>query len=125
MNAENLSFDFNENVAMPFDHKLIRDILRGQHPGAQRAICQTDLAAVSGIPKRKVRDIIKDLIEQFGQPIGTMYGKVGGYFWIENKTEADLTCKQITDACISGLARVAALKKITLRELVGQLDLGL
>ncbi len=114
----------NENVAMPFDHQMIRNIIRGQHPGAIKAISQADLAAVSRIKKRRCRQIIKELIEQFGCPIGTLYTRVGGYYWITSKTEAAVTCMKMTDHAISQLARVAALKKITVRELLGQLDLG-
>lgn len=115
----------NENVAMPFDHVMIRDILKGQHLGTMQSICQEDLAAVSGIRKRRVRKIIKELIEQFGCPIGTLYTSVGGYFWIMTKDEADLTCMKMEDHGKSILSRVAALKGLTLREYVGQLDLGL
>ncbi len=115
----------NPNLRMPVDHEWIRNLLKMYHQGATRAICQADLAAETGINKRRVRSIIKELIEQFGEPIGTLYTSVGGYYWITSKGESDVTCKSITDHCISGLARVAALKGITLREYVGQLELGL
>ena len=115
----------NENVAMPRMHGVVRDVLCTDHKGAVRAICQADLAAKVGLRRRMVRQIIKDLIEQFGQPIGTLYTKHGGYFWATSKTEMDISCMKISDHCISGLSRVAALKGITLREFVGQLDLGI
>jgi len=114
----------NENIQMPLDHKMICNIIRDQHQGAIASINQADLAAVSGIRKRRVRKIIKELIEQFGMPIGTLYTQAGGYFWITTKSEAEVSCKAISDHAISQLSRVAALKKTTLRKYVGQLDLG-
>lgn len=115
----------NENVVMPRRHGVVRDVLCTGHKGMINAVSQADLAAKLGYRPRQVRQIIKDLIEQFGQPIGSLYTRHGGYYWITSKSEAEWTCKQITDHSISGLSRVAALKGITLREFMGQIELGL
>ena len=115
----------NPNIVMPHDHEWIRNLLRLYHQGATKAICQADLAAETGIPGRRVRQIIKDLIEQFGCPIGSLYARVGGYFWINTSGETEVTCKKMTDHAISQLSRVAVLKKIALPDLLGQLKLEL
>jgi hypothetical protein len=113
----------NENIRMPVDHEWIRNLLREYHRGAVRAICQADLAAETGIRKRRCRKIIKDLIEQFGCPIGSLYTHVGGYFWINTSGETEVTCKKMTDHAIAMLSRVAELKKIALPDLLGQLSI--
>lgn len=115
----------NENVAIPREHRFIRDLLRAEHNGAIRAISQADLAAKTGFRKRRVRQIIRDLISQFGEPIGSLYARSGGYFWISSRMETELTCKKMTDHAVSQLSRVADLKKITLPDLLGQMRMDL
>jgi len=91
------------------------------HKGKQNSVSRMELSLLTGLDDRTIRQAIKDLIEEHGQPIGSNYA--GGYYMIADREELKKTYETLRGHALSILKRAAKLRKISLPELLGQLTL--
>ncbi len=68
---------------------------------------------------------IKNLIECYGEPIGSATTRPAGYFIITSPEEQALAERQIKNRALSCLIRLARLKKTAPANVLGQLQLEL
>ncbi|HNP80160.1 MAG TPA: hypothetical protein PKN47_01755 [Nitrospira sp.] len=99
-------------------------ILR-EHRGRQAAIGKAELAKQTGVCERTVRDLIKHLIEEHHEPIGSCSGAPGGYFYINSPAELDLAMHELRTRIIEIAKRMSHLKKNSLADVLGQLAMEL
>jgi len=91
--------------------------------GKERAIGKKELAKILGMDERMVRRVIKALIEEHGVPVGSDY--VRGYFIVAAPEEVEETYQTLKNHALSILKRAAVLKRISLKRLLGQLEVEL
>jgi len=108
-------------LSMDTESQQVLRLIRGR-VGRQNAISVGFISEATGIPPRTVRYIAKNLIEQHRIRIGSSLGNPPGYYIIETKEEAEQNEKTLRKLGISILVRAAALKKITVREYMRQLQ---
>jgi len=109
---------------MPPEHERVLQILRHCR-GRHQAITNAQLAELSGVPERRCRHIVKELIELFGEPIGTAYGHPGGHYLIASQEERRETVEALAGHAKSILRRMGRLDRQAARRLLGQLELEL
>ena len=94
------------------------------HRGKAQAISYGRLAWVTGLPERKVRQIVHDLILAHRKPICASYDhKCGGYYMPQTAAEIRETVEKLRKHGISILSHAAALSKMSLPKYLGQLSL--
>lgn len=122
---------------MQLDRDTLKDrtlaVLR-RHVGKPNAITMTRLTAAiqsaAVVPSaryeesRIVRSIISQLREE-GHPIAHHNGRGGGYFWAANEAELEETANWFRQRAMSAFRQEANLKRISLVELVEQLQLDI
>lgn len=119
--SENLEL-FDRLPAMTFEEKVVWKILREHRK--YNPISRTLLADMTGLPAREIQKIVRRLITDFGKNIGSSTdNKNPGYYIVSSLKEAEDVCEGLTRRALRILARVAKLKKTTIRELVQQLPL--
>jgi len=91
--------------------------------GKKQAIGKRELAKVLGMDERVVRRVIKALIEEHGIPVGSDYAR--GYFIVSAPEEVEETYETLKHHALSILKRAAVLKRISLKRLLGQLEVEL
>lgn len=86
------------------------------YKGRDKAINQYDLAKLTGIPnERRVRAIIKDLVEVHHKMICSDYrSKDGGYFVPATQEEVDINYRQLKAHALSILKRASVFRKFDL-----------
>jgi hypothetical protein len=109
---------------MPDEHYRVLGILR-HCKGRSAAVGNRELARLAKLPERRVRHIVKDLIEQFGESIGTAYGNEGGHFIIATDKERKQAVGALLNHAASTFRRAHKLDRTAARETLGQLDLEL
>lgn len=105
--------------------QAILAILLG-HAGSENAIKSRELALRTGIEERKVRDIIKHLIEDKHVPIGSSTVKPYGYYIITDNDERYQVSAALYGRAISILKRARAYdqkKSRWVSNVIGQLEL--
>lgn len=105
--------------------KAILSILLG-HTGSANAIKSRELASRTGIEERKVRDVIKHLIEDKHVPIGSSTVKPYGYYIIIDNDERNHVSANLYARAISILRRARAYdqkRSKWVSDLIGQLEL--
>lgn len=95
------------------------------HRGRPQAIRKGDLARATGLHEREMRHALKSLVEKKGKRIGSTPTHPPGYFIIESDAEAWECCERYHNQALSILVREMKLRRITRRDLVGQIDLEL
>lgn len=95
-------------------------ILR-EHRGRQAAIGKAELAKQAGVCERTARDLVKHLIEEHHEPIGSCSGAPAGYFYINTEAELDLAMHELRTRIIEMAKRMSHLKKNSLADVLGQL----
>ncbi len=121
--------------------QLERDVLKDRalavlrrHVGKGQAITMTRLtAAIQGgdvIPSRRYEEtrLVRSIVEELrrdGHPVAHFNGRGGGYFWAETEEELEETAAWFRQRAMSAFRQEAALKRISLAELVEQLALDL
>lgn len=92
------------------------------HKGKAGAVKSKTLATASGLPERRVREIVTSLILVFHIRIGSAYsGRHPGWFVIESSEEAEETYQVLRGHALSILKRAAVIRRLSFPELVGQL----
>lgn len=114
-----------DDLHMPRDHQRVLAAL--QHcRGRRQAVSNADLAATLGLNPRLLRRVIKELAEQFGQPIGTAYGsEAGGHYWIVDPAERRATVDALLRHGASLFKRAHSLDRAAARATLGQLEMEL
>lgn len=111
-------------AALNSDERAVWDVLKN-HRGRAHAIRKADLACAVGLPERKMREAIKSLVEKHRFRIGSTPTHPPGYFIIISDGEAWECCRRYRGQALSILVREMWLRRITRRELLGQLELEL
>ena len=107
------------------DESLVWDTLSRSHRGRDEAITQASLAVALGIPARRLRSIIKTLIESHRLPIGSTPHSPAGYFVVETPEEAAEVAARLYRGALSLLYRYGRFTDATLHDLGGQIVLDL
>lgn len=81
-------------ASMTKEEILIHDVLT-THLGACHAIKSKNIQAITGIPDRGIRDIIKTLVEREGIPIVSSVHKPYGFYIATTKEELSLYHSQL------------------------------
>ncbi len=88
-------------------------------------ILNNEIQIKTGIPERRVRRIVQQLILMYRQPIGSSTGVPQGYYWIRNIEEAEQNYRRLRSRALVILKRAATLKGIGTDELINQLKFDL
>lgn len=97
--------------------------------GRALAIAAADLAALAGIPggtarrasPREIQEIIHRLRVEHHIPIASAAGKPNGYYMPETPEEIEQFCHELRAKALGSLQAMAAVKRVGLPELLGQL----
>lgn len=84
--------------------------------GAAHARQIRDLADETGIPGRQVQAIVERLILEYQVPVGTSMRRPYGNYLIDQPEDLKATVELLRVRGISNLVRAAALKRMTLRQ---------
>jgi hypothetical protein len=107
------------DLLLPDEQRVLTLILK-DHRGMANAVHQPELAARAGTSVRRLREIAKRLVEEFGLGIGTSLPC--GYFLIETAEEAEMVARHLRARGISNLIHAAAINKITRRQFADELN---
>lgn len=102
----------------PYDQlsKNEKEVVSLLHKGAESAIKANDIAKITGIKSRNVRDIISSLITIEHYPIGSTRALPNqGYYLITNEQEKNATVSSLESQIKTMNQRVSTLKAIKLR----------
>lgn len=83
------------------------------------------VAEETGVDPRVVQKIVKHLIERHRCAIGSATGDPHGYYWIATADEQGRAEQQLKNRIIHTAQRLAALKKNTPDEILGQIRMEL
>ena len=95
------------------------------HRGRGAAISMASVARELGIGSRPVQRIIKHLIEDHGEPIGSATVPPTGYYVITNEPEVRAAVAQLEHRLGSLARRIARLRRIAPEEVFGQMRMEL
>lgn len=115
---------------IPMDMRVVRPDLRADRlaAGEHRAVARelrwgranarqvSELAQATGIPGRRVQQIIQELLFEHEWPIGTAMSPPHGNYLIDSRDELSHTVDLLRTRGISNLSRAAALRRMTLRQ---------
>ena len=107
------------------DESLVWDVLSTSHRGRAEAITQAPLAVAVGIPARRLRQIIKSLIQTHGLLVGSTPHSPAGYFAVATPQEAKEVADRYYRGALSLLYRMRRFNDATLHELGNQIVLDL
>ena len=125
MNQTELDFSpATGDSPMTDEERSVMNILRS-HRGRDNAIKAPRLAQAAEITPRQLRSAIGHLIEFHHVRIGSTTKKPYGYFIIETYEDAQEACEQLRHRAMSCLKRMSILKRMTMRELMGQMKFEL
>lgn len=113
--------DIFDALSMDTDSQMVCKIIRCRY-GKQRAVSVEHIVDMTGILPRRVRDIVKHLIEHHQLRIGSSLGNPPGYYMIVTKEEAEQNEQTLRRLGISILTRAAVLKRLTIKEYMSQLQ---
>lgn len=118
----------NETLALPLERsegeRRIMEILR-ECRGRRFAVGKSQLALRTGIHERTVRELIKHLIEEHGEPIGSTSGEPHGYYLISSAEEQAHAEQELRGRIIELARRLGCLQRNQPAEVLGQILLGL
>ena len=103
------------------EEKVWRILVQCQGRGA--AIQAVDLAQMTVINERRVRQIIKHLVEEHGILIGSSISKPYGYFVPVSTEEVEAVTKQLYHRLVSLAVRISRIKRISVEDVLGQMRL--
>ena len=104
------------------DEQAVLDVLL-RHRGRGQAIHKEQLAASIGLDVRKVRLVIVRLIEEHGQPIGSISTAPAGYFLVETPDDATQAAHELQTRIVQLAKRLSKLKHSTTPVVLHQLAL--
>ena len=101
------------------EERAVGRALRWGRAGARQV---PDLAQETGIPERRVQEIVRQLLHEHGWPIGTAMSSPFGNYLIDNAAELEATVELLRVRGISNLARAAALRRMSLKRYLATLQ---
>lgn len=115
MGDRNAQIDLFDPLNLDSESAHVLGIIR-RHMGAGQAVSVESISEQSGIAPRRVRGIVKDLIEKHRVRIGSSLRSPSGYYMIQTREEAEQNEKTLRRLGISILVRAAVLKGLEVRE---------
>ena len=124
--SEQLALSYDD---LDEDETRLMCILRA-HRGRARAISARHLAIQAGLggialynraSPRKVQHIVHRLRIEHGVPIASAAGRPCGYYLVETAAEVEAFVREQRRKALGTLAAIAAVKRVALPELLGQL----
>lgn len=112
------------DLHMPLEHQRVLNVLR-HCQGRDQAVSNEKLAAIAGVGVRHCRRIVKELVEQFGEHIGSAYGNHGGHYMIASDRERRETVDHLLRHGASTFRRAHRLDKAAAKRTLGQLEMEL
>jgi ribosomal protein S25 len=91
--------------------------------GKENAITQWEIAEKTGINARRVRQMIRELIEQHGVCIGSTPHQPAGYYLCQTKEELDENYNRLIKQAKKIMSRAVVFQKEPSAEIRGQLEL--
>lgn len=104
------------------EERSVWDALQA-HRGRVRAVTGEGLCEATGLDWRACRKVLKALVEVYRKRVGSGPANPPGYFLIEKAEELDDVCKRYRKQALSLLRREAILRRTSLEELLGQMQL--
>jgi biotin operon repressor len=114
--TDQLTLDYDLD---PHEARVL-SVLRS-HRGRARAIRVDDLGRLIGTSGREVQEIVHRLRIEHGVAIASAAGKPAGYYLVETTAELEQCYHEHRSKALSTLAAMAALRRVALPELLGQL----
>jgi hypothetical protein len=108
------------NFDLSRDEQAVLDLIER---GRDKARSVRFIASMTGLNERKVRAVVRLLIDGHGACIGSSVGRPPGYYIITDPDEIERHYKELRHRGISILARAAKLKKISINKVFGQGEL--
>lgn len=102
-----------------------RAVFYALRSGAENARQIKDLAEETGIPGRQVQSIVETLILEYSIPIGTSMRRPYGNYLIDSAEDLENTVELLRTRGISNLVRAAALKNMSLRQYLEEVQVEL
>ena len=90
-----------------------REVLRSLKAGRDKAQAVAAVAQFVGVTPRRLQEIVRHLINEHGEPIGSATSRPTGYYFINDAKEIEDVCQALRHRAICILHRVAKLKKST------------
>lgn len=115
---EQLAIDWRADSV---DRRVLRAL--AGHRGRTMAIALPDLSRAVETSPRMVQHAIHRLRIEHGAPIASAAGHPHGYYLAETAEEVEQCYKEHRSKALSTLAAMAALRRIHLADLLGQLQL--
>jgi hypothetical protein len=115
--AEQLGFNYDD---LDTHEARVLCILRA-HRGRGAAIRVPDLALQVGYSGRECQAVVHRLRIEHGAPIASAAGKPCGYYLVETVAEVEAFIQEQRRKALGTLAAIAAVKRVALPELLGQL----
>lgn len=122
---EQMTIQYETITHLTPDESLVWDVLSTSHRGRDEAITQAVLSVSVGMPARRLRNVIKSLIQIHGLPVGSTPHSPAGYFVVETPEELAEIVERYYRGALSLLYRMRRLKDIPLGDLAEQLVLDL
>jgi hypothetical protein len=104
------------------DERTVACVLQWGRGGAMQV---TDIARRTGIPSRRVQELIEHLIRAHELPIGTAMRRPFGNYLIDKPQDLEETVALLRTRGISHLARAASLKRMSLKRYLAEVQLEL
>lgn len=123
--AKQMAIQYEAMSRLTPDESLVWDTLSTRHRGRDEAVTQAVLATVVGIPARRLRHIIKALVQAHGLPIGSTPHSPAGYFVVVDPEEAQDIAARYYRQALSLLYRMRMLSVVSLADLSEQMVLDL
>lgn len=125
--SEQFAFSFDLPPLAALDVSSLCDadeqaVARALRWGRERARQVPDLAREAGIPSRRVQEIVLHLLLRHQWPIGTAMSAPFGNYLIDSTRELEETVSLLRTRGISTLARAAALKKMSLKRYLNEVQ---
>lgn len=105
-------------LLLPTEHRRVWAALKG-HVGRDQAVGQAELARLTDLSERRLREVVGELIVRFRQPVCTRYGGRGtaGYYLPANPQEAEEAAEALKQHALAILERASVLGRTALRSL--------
>jgi hypothetical protein len=100
-------------------------VARALRWGRENARPIAEIAAAVGIRSRRVQEIVQHLLHEHHWPIGTAMAAPFGNYLIDSSRELEETEALLRTRGISNLARAAALRRMSLRRYLAEVQIDL
>lgn len=109
--------------AMTDRERAVWDVLK-RHAGRANAVGRAELVERSGVPDRKLRDVIHALVVDHRKRIVSDYSGRGGYFVPADEREVEEHVRILKAHALSILHRMAVLKRTSVADVQRELFQG-